>query len=136
VRPVWALYASALIIVWQRHVSLSISWDFDVLGKVIKKRRMFTSSVSPTGGLQVVHICLTLIISKPRFANPSEMSSAGDDTGRCLSQPLQASAVWDRRESMGDYAFEVRADVLKISYFFRESFYPVSDVMKLIVGFQ
>jgi hypothetical protein len=38
-RPVWASYASALIAMWQRLVSLNISWDLDILGKVRRKRR-------------------------------------------------------------------------------------------------
>jgi hypothetical protein len=43
---------------------------------------MFT--VVPSAGDQrVVGICLTLITSKPRFTNPSEMSSARVETGRC-----------------------------------------------------
>jgi hypothetical protein len=35
------LYASALIAIWQRILSLNISWDFDLLGKVLRKRGMF-----------------------------------------------------------------------------------------------
>jgi hypothetical protein len=30
----WALYASILIQMWQRSVSLKISWDYSVLGTV------------------------------------------------------------------------------------------------------
>jgi hypothetical protein len=83
VRPVWALYASTLIAIWQRLVSLNISWDFDVLGKVIRKRGMFIMSVPSAGDRRVVDICLTLITSKPRFANPTGISSAGVVNGRC-----------------------------------------------------
>jgi hypothetical protein len=35
-RPVWALYASMLTAIWQRIISLIISWKFDVLRKVIR----------------------------------------------------------------------------------------------------
>jgi hypothetical protein len=49
---------------------------------------MFTVVVPSTGDRQVVHICLTLITSKPRFTNPSEMSSAGFEAGRCSYQSL------------------------------------------------
>jgi hypothetical protein len=62
---------------------LNISWDFDVLGKVIRKRGMFTVVVPSAGDQWVVHICSMLITSKPRFTNPCEMSSAGVETGRC-----------------------------------------------------
>jgi hypothetical protein len=57
--------------------------DFDALGKVIRNRGIFTVVVPSAGGRRVVDICLTLIISKPRFTNPSPMSSAGAETGRC-----------------------------------------------------
>jgi hypothetical protein len=57
---------------------LNISWDFDVQNKVIKKRGMFT-----VGDQWVVHICLMLITSKPRFEKPPEMSSEEIKTGRC-----------------------------------------------------
>jgi hypothetical protein len=77
------LYASILIAKWQRLVDLNISWDSDVLGKVIRKRGMFTVVVPSAGDRRVVDICLTQIIYKPRFTNPSEMSSAGVDPGGC-----------------------------------------------------
>jgi hypothetical protein len=82
-RPVWALYTSTLIAVWQRLVSLNISWDFDILGKVIRKRGMFIVVVLSAGDQWVVDICLRLITSKPAFINPYEMSSAGVENGRC-----------------------------------------------------
>jgi hypothetical protein len=82
VRPVWALYASTLIAIWQRLVSLNISQDFDILGKVIRKRGIFTLVVPSKCHRRVADICLTLITSKPRFTNPSEMSSAGVGIGR------------------------------------------------------
>jgi hypothetical protein len=77
------LYASTLIEIWQRLVSWNISWDFDILGKVIRKTGMFTAVVPSVGDRQVVNICLMLITSKPRFTNPPDMSSAGTETGRC-----------------------------------------------------
>jgi hypothetical protein len=78
-----SLYACALVEIWQRLFSLKISWDFDILGKVIRKRGMFIVVVSSAGDGWLVDICLTLITSKPRFTNPSEMSYAGAETGRC-----------------------------------------------------
>jgi hypothetical protein len=49
---------------WKRTlVSLNILWNSDVLGKVIKKRRMFTVAVASAGDRRVVDICLTLIKS-------------------------------------------------------------------------
>jgi hypothetical protein len=53
------------------------SWDFAVLGKVIRNKGRLTVDV-PSGGVRrVVVICLTLMTSKPRITNPSEISSAG-----------------------------------------------------------
>jgi hypothetical protein len=77
------LYASTLIEIWQRLVSFNISWDSDVLGKVIRKRGMFTIVVPSVDDQRVVDICLMLITSKPRFTNPPEISSTGIETGRC-----------------------------------------------------
>jgi hypothetical protein len=77
------LYTSTLIAIWQRLISLNISWDFDIPGKVIRKRGMFTVVVPFGINRQVVDICLMLLISKPRFTNTSEMSSAGVMNGRC-----------------------------------------------------
>jgi hypothetical protein len=54
-----------------------------VLSKVIRKRGMFTVVLPSAGARRVVHICLTLITSELRFTNPSEMSSAGVEAGRC-----------------------------------------------------
>jgi hypothetical protein len=65
--PVWALYASTLSATWQRLVNLNISWDFDVLGKVIRKRGMFTVIVPYEGDGWVLDICSTVITSKSRF---------------------------------------------------------------------
>jgi hypothetical protein len=61
---------------------LNISWDFAVLGKIIRKRGMFTVVVHSAGYRQVVDICLPLITSKLRFTHPSEMSSGGAETVR------------------------------------------------------
>jgi hypothetical protein len=87
------LYASILIATWQRLVSLNISWDFDVLGKVKRKREVFTVVVPSAGDRRVVDICLTLLTSKEKFTNPSEMSSAEAETGRCRVTVL--IAFWD-----------------------------------------
>jgi hypothetical protein len=53
-----------------------------VLGKVIRKRGIFTVAVPSAGDRRMVDICLMLITSKPRFTNPFQMSSAGAETGR------------------------------------------------------
>jgi hypothetical protein len=47
-------------------ISLNISWDLDILGKVIRKRGMFTVVFPPAGDGQVVDICFMLITSKSR----------------------------------------------------------------------
>jgi hypothetical protein len=71
------LYASTLIAILLRLLSFNISWDFDVLGKVIRKRGMWTVVPSARDPWVVdIHVCLTLITSKPRFTNPSDMISA------------------------------------------------------------
>jgi hypothetical protein len=43
-----------------RLVSLNISWDSDVRGKVIRKRGMFTVVVPSAGDRRVADICFTL----------------------------------------------------------------------------
>jgi hypothetical protein len=74
VNPVCAFYASTLIAIWQRLVSLHVSWDLDVLGKVIRRGgyllRLFL--------LHVIDVWYTSFW----FTNPSEMSSAGAEPGR------------------------------------------------------
>jgi hypothetical protein len=62
---------------------LKISRNFDVVGKVIRKMGMFTLLVPSAGDRRLAVICLTLIISKPRFTDPPEVSYAGAETGRC-----------------------------------------------------
>jgi hypothetical protein len=69
VRPVWALYASTLISTWQRLVSFNISWDSDVLGKVISKSGVFTAVVPSESDGQVADICLTLCNRSLQFAD-------------------------------------------------------------------
>jgi hypothetical protein len=51
--------------------------------KSMRKRGMLTVVVPTAGDRRVVDICLTVITSKPRFTNASEMCSAGAETGRC-----------------------------------------------------
>jgi hypothetical protein len=70
VRAVWALYASTLIAVWLKLVSLYISCEFVVIGKVIRKRGRFTVVVPSEGDRRVVNLSLTLITSKLVFTNP------------------------------------------------------------------
>jgi hypothetical protein len=111
VRPVWALYTSTLIAIWQRLVSLNISWDFDVLGEVVRKRGIFTVVVPPAGDRRVIDIYLMLITSKARFIKPSEISSAVAEIGRCRITAV--ISCWDsgiEGEVWEVIAVEVRAD--------------------------
>jgi hypothetical protein len=62
---------------------LNIPEDFDILGKVMRKRGRYAVDVPSAGDQQVGDICLTLITSKPASTNPSEMSCAGVVNGRC-----------------------------------------------------
>jgi hypothetical protein len=72
---------------------------------------MFTVVVPSAGGRWVVHICFTLIISKPRFINPSEMSSAGVEAGRCRYHSLcRLLGFGIEGEVWEVIAFKVRAD--------------------------
>jgi hypothetical protein len=61
---------------------LNISWDFGVLGKVTRKRGRFIVDVPSEDDRRMADICLTLITSKQRSINQSEMSSAGVVNGR------------------------------------------------------
>jgi hypothetical protein len=82
-----------LTAIWQRLVSLNISSDFDVLTKVIRKGGIFFVVGPSAGNRQVVDNCLKLITAKPRFTNPSEMFSAGAETGRC--HITACTGFWD-----------------------------------------
>jgi hypothetical protein len=62
---------------WHTLGSRKISWDFAVLGKVIRKRGRFMDFDPSGGDRRVAVFCLTLITSKPRLASESDMSSAG-----------------------------------------------------------
>jgi hypothetical protein len=53
-----------------RLVSLNISLDFVVLGKVMRKKRMFAMVAPSADDLRMTDIFLTLVTSKPRFTNP------------------------------------------------------------------
>jgi hypothetical protein len=63
--------------------NLKISWDFAVLGRVIRNNGRVFFYAPSVGDRRVVVICLTLMISKPRFTSSSEMSSTGVLVGRC-----------------------------------------------------
>jgi hypothetical protein len=102
------LYASNLIAIWQRLVSLNTSWESEVLGKVIRKSGIFVVVVPVAGDQRVADICLTLIKSKPRFTNPSEMYSAGAKNGRCHITTCRG--FWD----LGKKAKYGRLFVLKL----------------------
>jgi hypothetical protein len=80
-----ALCCSTLIEIWQRFGSLKISWDLAVLDKVMRNRGMFMVVVTSLGDWRVAVICLTLITSKPRLTNPSDMSSSGVLRGKCVT---------------------------------------------------
>jgi hypothetical protein len=67
---------------WQRLGSLKISWDFAVLGKVIRNKGRFLVTAPSVDDRRMVVNCLILITPKPRFTSPSEMSSAGVLRGR------------------------------------------------------
>jgi hypothetical protein len=67
---------------WQRLCSQKISWDFAVLGKVIRKRGRFMFVDMPEGDRRVAVICVTLITSNPRLTSPSDKTSAGVMCGR------------------------------------------------------
>jgi hypothetical protein len=63
--------------IWQKYWSLKISWDFAVLGRVIRNKARFLVAVPSEGDRRNVVICLTLITSNPRVTSPSEISCAG-----------------------------------------------------------
>jgi hypothetical protein len=67
---------------WQSLCSRKISWDFVVLGKVIRKRGRFMVFDPSGGDRRVAVICLTLITSKPMLTRSSDMSSAGVTCGK------------------------------------------------------
>jgi hypothetical protein len=67
---------------WQRLCSRKISWNFVVLGKIIRKRGRCTVVDPSEGDRRVAVICWTLITSNPRLTRPSDMSSAGVFCGR------------------------------------------------------
>jgi hypothetical protein len=68
---------------WQRLGRRKISWDFAVLGKVMRKRGRFVVFGSSGDDRRMVVICLTLTTSKPWFTSPSAMSCAGVLRGKC-----------------------------------------------------
>jgi hypothetical protein len=65
----------------QKLLSWNIFWEFDILVKIMKKKGRSTVNILPSGDRWVADISLTLITSKPRSTNPSQMSSAGEVTG-------------------------------------------------------
>jgi hypothetical protein len=68
--------------IWQRLDNLKISWDFVVLGRVIRNNEGVFVDAPSVSDRCVVVIWLTLITSKPRFTRLSDMSSAGVLGGR------------------------------------------------------
>jgi hypothetical protein len=63
-----------------------MSWDFAVLGKVIRKRGRIMVVDPSEGDRRVAVICLTLITSNTRLTSPSDISSAGVLWGRwCIT---------------------------------------------------
>jgi hypothetical protein len=61
----------------QRSVKRKISWNFAVLGKVMRNKGGFLDRVPSYSDRRVVDICLTLMMKKPRSISPLEMSCAG-----------------------------------------------------------
>jgi hypothetical protein len=70
-----------------------MSWDFDVISKIMRSRGRFTVDGSLAGNRRVADICLTLIMPKPKPTNPSEMSSAGVVNRRCRVTAI--ISFWD-----------------------------------------
>jgi ribose/xylose/arabinose/galactoside ABC-type transport system permease subunit len=70
------LSVSALTAIRQMVVSSNIPWDFDVLGKVIRKRGMFT-----------------VVVPSARDGRVAVTSSAGVETGRCRINAF--TGFWD-----------------------------------------
>jgi hypothetical protein len=92
---------------WQRLGTWKISWNFAVLGKVIRKSGWFRVYDPSEGDRRVVVICLTLITSNPRLTSSSDMSSVGVLCGRwritafmCFSDyPTHPECSGDKREN-------------------------------------
>jgi hypothetical protein len=61
---------------------VNISYDFVVLGNVMRNKGELKVVVPYADDQWLVVICLTLIRSKPRLINPSYISSAGVLCGR------------------------------------------------------
>jgi hypothetical protein len=59
-----------------------ISWDFAALGKVMRNSGRLLFWAPSDSDRRVVDFCLTLIMSKPTFISPSEMSCVGVSIGR------------------------------------------------------
>jgi ribosomal protein L36 len=66
---------------WQRPFKRKISWDLEVLGRVIRNKGRLMVLGPSEFDRRVMVICLTLITSKPRLSRLSEMSSAGEGAG-------------------------------------------------------
>jgi hypothetical protein len=60
---------TTLMDMWQRLESLKKSWDFVVLGRVIRNRGRIMYVVA-SGDRRAVDICPTLMTSKPRSTSP------------------------------------------------------------------
>jgi hypothetical protein len=85
----------------------------------------------------MVDISLTLITSKPRSTNPSEMSSAGVAKCKVPYHSLYKRLRFGIEGAVGEVtALEVRADGRKIHCFSRGNSGPVSVAMELEAAFQ
>jgi hypothetical protein len=60
---------------WKRLDSLKRSWEFVVLGKLIRNKGRLMGV--PSGDLLAIDICLTLITLKSRSTSPSTMPFSG-----------------------------------------------------------
>jgi hypothetical protein len=75
-----------MIAMSQRLSARKISWDFVVLGNIIRQLGRFMFVDPSEGDRRVVVIRLTLITSNPRLTSPSDIAYAGVLCGRwCIS---------------------------------------------------
>jgi hypothetical protein len=96
---------------------------------------MFTVVIPSGGDRRVVDMCLTPIRSKPWITNlryPLQMLTLEN----AVSQPLQASGVWDIRRSRGGFCSRSERGWPKIRHLLRENSALNLGVTELKVAFQ
>jgi hypothetical protein len=119
-----------MIALWQRLFSRKISWDFTVLGKVIRKRLRFRVVDPSEGDGRLAVICLMLIMTKPRLISLSDMSSAGVFCGRWRITAFMAFRIWGRGVVGQVLTVEVGFDGREIIHASREDSGSVSCAME------